>query len=56
MIPADFPARTEVAFPNVVGPFTVPGAGHFLMWERPRLLNGALPAFCPDLLGESGSA
>lgn len=56
VIPADFPARMEVAFPHVVGPFTVPGAGHFLMWERPRVLNGALAAFCPDLLGESRPA
>jgi pimeloyl-ACP methyl ester carboxylesterase len=53
VIPADFPARMEVAFPQVVGPFTVPGAGHFLMWERPRVLNGAVAAFCLDLLGES---
>jgi pimeloyl-ACP methyl ester carboxylesterase len=53
VIPADFPARMEVAFPEVVGPFTVPGAGHFLMWERARVLNRAVAAFCLDLLGES---
>lgn len=53
VIPADFPARMEVAFPQIVGPFTVPGAGHFLMWERSGLLNRAIPAFCRDLLGES---
>ena len=35
----------EVAFPNVVGPFVVPRAGHFLQWERAELLNGALTHF-----------
>ena len=28
--------------PERVGPFVVPGAGHFLQWERADLLNGAL--------------
>ena len=36
VIPRDFPRRMEVAFPEIVGPFVVAGAGHFLMWERPR--------------------
>jgi pimeloyl-ACP methyl ester carboxylesterase len=39
-----------VAFPDRVGPFVVPGAGHFLQWERAELLNGALVAFLRDLL------
>ena len=30
VIPATFPRAAEVAFPNRMGPFTVPGAGHFL--------------------------
>ena len=34
VIPRDFPRRMEVAFPEIVGPFEVAGAGHFLMWER----------------------
>ena len=46
----DFPQRAEVAFPDRVGPFVVPGAGHFLQWERAELLNGALVAFLRDLL------
>ena len=46
----DFPRRAEVAFPDRVGPFVVPGAGHFLQWERAALLNGALVAFLRDLL------
>jgi len=46
----DFPQRAEVAFPDRVGPFVVPGAGHFLQWERAELLNGALVAFLRDLV------
>jgi pimeloyl-ACP methyl ester carboxylesterase len=41
----DFPRRAEVAFPRRVGPFVVPGAGHFLQWERADVLNGALDGF-----------
>ena len=46
MIPADFPERMEAAFPNRAGPFVVPGAGHFLQWERAEVLNGALRWLC----------
>lgn len=53
VIPRDFPRRMDVAFPAIVGPFEVAGAGHFLMWERPRVLNRAIEWFCLDLLGES---
>ena len=42
VIPRDFPERMEAAFPERVGPFTVPGAGHFLQWEKADVLNGAL--------------
>ena len=56
VIPRDFPRRMEVAFPEIVGPFEVAGAGHFLMWERPRVLNRAIAGFCGDLLAESGAA
>ena len=45
VIPADFPDRMEAAFPNRAGPFVVPGAGHFLQWERAQLLNDALRLF-----------
>jgi pimeloyl-ACP methyl ester carboxylesterase len=45
----DFVERAEVAFPRRVGPFVVPGAGHFLQWERADVLNGALVAFLRDL-------
>jgi pimeloyl-ACP methyl ester carboxylesterase len=39
-----------VAFPNVVGPFGVTGAGHFLQWEQAALFNRTLQWFCRDLL------
>jgi len=45
-----FPDRMAVAFPEHAGPFTVPGAGHFLQWEQPAVLHGALRAFFRDLL------
>jgi len=53
VIPRDFPQRMEAAFPEIVGPFVVQGAGHFLMWERPAVLNRAVVAFCRDLLPQS---
>ena len=53
VIPADFPRRMEVAFPEIVGPFEVAGAGHFLMWEAALILNRATTSFCRDLLTQS---
>jgi pimeloyl-ACP methyl ester carboxylesterase len=53
VIPRDFPQRMEAAFPARVGPFLVQGAGHFLQWERPDVLNPAIRGFCLDLLGQS---
>jgi pimeloyl-ACP methyl ester carboxylesterase len=49
VIPADFPDRCEVAFPNIVGPFLVRRAGHFLQWEQADVLNRALIYFFADL-------
>ena len=46
VIMPDFPERMEAAFPNRAGPFVVPGAGHFLQWERADVLNGALSWLC----------
>jgi pimeloyl-ACP methyl ester carboxylesterase len=46
----DFPERCEVAFSDIVGPFVVPRAGHFLQWERAELFNGAVVAFLRDRL------
>jgi len=46
----DWCERCEVAFPDLVGPFVVPRAGHFLQWERAELLSRAIAMFCRDLL------
>jgi pimeloyl-ACP methyl ester carboxylesterase len=46
----DFPERCEVAFSDLVGPFVVPRAGHFLQWERADLFNRAVVAFLRDRL------
>ncbi len=42
----DFPERCEVAFLDLIGPFVVPRAGHFLQWERSDLLNATIAGFC----------
>jgi pimeloyl-ACP methyl ester carboxylesterase len=41
----DFCERCEAAFTDLVGPFVVPRAGHFLQWERAELFNRAVVAF-----------
>jgi pimeloyl-ACP methyl ester carboxylesterase len=40
----DFVPACEVAFANRIGPLAVPGAGHFLQWERADILNALLIA------------
>lgn len=46
----EFDRMAAVVFPNHVGPFLVRDSGHFLQWEAADVLNGALRAFCRDLL------
>lgn len=46
----DFLHTCEVAFTNRAGPLVVPGAGHFLQWERADLFNPLVIAFFGDLL------
>jgi pimeloyl-ACP methyl ester carboxylesterase len=48
VVPADFTRRAEVALTEIVGPFVVEGAGHFLQWERAHVLNQALRYFLAD--------
>lgn len=55
VVPPAFVRRCEVAFPDRIGPFVVPGAGHFVPWERAELFNGALSAFSRDLLRAGGA-
>lgn len=50
VVPPDWPDKCKVAFRHCIGPFTVPGAGHFLMWEQADLLNRTLPHVLADLL------
>lgn len=47
----DFVAFCERAFTNRIGPLAVPGAGHFLPWERADVFNPLLAAVFADLLG-----
>jgi pimeloyl-ACP methyl ester carboxylesterase len=54
VVPPSFPHRCEVAFTDIIGPFVVPGAGHFLPWERAPLFNRSVTMLCADLL--EGSA
>lgn len=42
--------RCAIAFPQAVGPFWVPGAGHFMPWEKPVVVSRAIRSFCGDLL------
>jgi pimeloyl-ACP methyl ester carboxylesterase len=44
-----FPQMCEVAFRELIGPFVVPGAGHFLQWERAELLNRTIDYLLRDL-------
>jgi pimeloyl-ACP methyl ester carboxylesterase len=45
VVPRDFVDKAAVAFTECVGPFVVPGAGHFLQWERADVLNQAVKYF-----------
>ncbi len=49
VVPRDFPKRCEIAFPNRVGPLTVPECGHFLQWERADVLNEVAKFYFSDL-------
>ena len=46
----EFDRMAAVVFPDHVGPFIVRDCGHFLQWEAADVLNGAIRAFCGDLL------
>jgi pimeloyl-ACP methyl ester carboxylesterase len=39
----------EVAFSELIGPFIVQRAGHFLQWERAELFNRTVAYFLRDL-------
>jgi pimeloyl-ACP methyl ester carboxylesterase len=50
VIHPDFDRMAAQVFPDHVGPFLVRDTGHFLQWEAAAVLNGAIRAFCGDLL------
>jgi pimeloyl-ACP methyl ester carboxylesterase len=45
VVPKSFPNRCRVAFPEIIGPFVIPDAGHFLQWEQADIFNRALRYF-----------
>jgi pimeloyl-ACP methyl ester carboxylesterase len=45
----DFVHCCEIAFRNRTGPVVVPGAGHFLQWERADVFNPLVAAFFGDV-------
>ena len=49
VIGEDFVSRCEIAFTDRVGPVVIPGAGHFLQWERADIFNDLLAMFLQDL-------
>jgi len=49
----DFDRMAAVVFPDHVGPFLIRDCGHFVQWEAADVLNGALRAFCRDLVASS---
>ena len=56
VVGTDFLPAVEAAFPDRVGPLVVPGAGHFVQWERADIVNALLIAVFGDRIGaRSGS-
>jgi pimeloyl-ACP methyl ester carboxylesterase len=45
----DFLPTCEVAFTDRTGPVVLPGAGHFLQWERADLFNPLVIAYFGDM-------
>jgi pimeloyl-ACP methyl ester carboxylesterase len=50
----DFDRMAATVFDRHVGPFLLRDCGHFVQWEAAAVLNGAIAAFCADLLGGLG--
>jgi pimeloyl-ACP methyl ester carboxylesterase len=49
VVQEDFLTACETAFTNRIGPLVVPGAGHFVQWERADIVNALLIATFRDL-------
>ena len=50
VVDREFMTKADVVFTERVGPFVIPGAGHFLQWERAHVFNQAVAYFCRDLM------
>jgi pimeloyl-ACP methyl ester carboxylesterase len=51
----DFVPATEAAFTNRIGPLVVPGAGHFVQWERADIVNPLIVAVFGDRRGPTSA-
>lgn len=52
----DFVPKCERAFRNRIGPLVIPGAGHFLQWERADIFNALLAAVFGDVIARDRAA
>jgi pimeloyl-ACP methyl ester carboxylesterase len=50
----EYDRMAATVFDRHVGPFLLRDCGHFVQWEAAEVLNGAVVAFCRDLLGARG--
>jgi pimeloyl-ACP methyl ester carboxylesterase len=50
----EYDRMAATVFDRHVGPFLLRDCGHFVQWEAAEVLNGAIVAFCRDLLGARG--
>jgi pimeloyl-ACP methyl ester carboxylesterase len=49
VVPRVFPRECAVAFTDCIGPFHLPGVGHFVQWEAADVLNRTLVYLFADL-------
>jgi pimeloyl-ACP methyl ester carboxylesterase len=54
VVTRSFVDRCQLAFPNHLGPFLIPSAGHFLQWERPHAFVSSLIMLFRDRLAVRG--
>ena len=50
----EYDRMAATVFDRHVGPFLLRDCGHFVQWEAAEVLNGAVTAFCRDLLATRG--
>jgi pimeloyl-ACP methyl ester carboxylesterase len=51
---AHYTQRMEMSCKDLIGPFTIPGSGHFVQFEKAAIFNRALMVWCRDLLPATG--